>query len=122
MGGSSGVLLSIFFTATGTEPRKNPDLAAALGRGLARMQAYGGARPGDRTMIDALAPAIATLPRGGIKAAAEAAESGAQATATMNKARAGRAASVNAGNLAGVRDPGAVAVAIAFAAAAKACA
>lgn len=122
MGGSSGVLLSIFFTATGTELRQKPDFVAALGRGLARMQAYGGAQPGDRTMIDALAPAISALTQGGIKAAAEAAESGAQATATMNKARAGRAAYVNAGNLAGVRDPGAVAVAIAFAAAAKACA
>jgi len=91
-----------------------------LGRGLARMQAYGGARPGDRTMIDALAPAIAGLFQGGVKAAAEAAVGGAQATASMGKARAGRAAYVNAGNLAGVIDPGARAVAIAFVAAAKA--
>ena len=120
MGGSSGVLLSIFFTATGTELRQKADFVAALGRGLARMQAYGGARPGDRTMIDALAPAIAGLFQGGVKAAAEAAVGGAQATASMGKARAGRAAYVNAGNLAGVIDPGARAVAIAFVAAAKA--
>lgn len=119
MGASSGVLLSIFFTATGTELGRKASLAQALATGLERMQAYGGAKPGDRTMIDALAPAIAAFATGGLPAAAAAAQAGAVQTATMAKAGAGRAAYVNAQNLAGVQDPGAAAVAIALAAAAQ---
>ena len=61
MGGSSGVLLSIFFTATGQKLAEGDDFAAALGEGLERIRFYGGAAPGDRTLIDALAPAIAAL-------------------------------------------------------------
>jgi dihydroxyacetone kinase len=118
MGGSSGVLLSIFLTAAGVEIGQGSSLAEALGRGLERMQTCGGAKPGDRTMIDALAPAIAALGRGGLKAAAGAATQGAQSTASMTKARAGRSAYVNAQNLAGVQDPGATAVALALTAAA----
>ncbi len=118
MGASSGVLLSIFFTATGTELARKASLAQALATGLERMQAYGGAKPGDRTMIDALAPAIAALATGGLPAAAAAAQAGANRTATMAKAGAGRASYVNAQNLAGVQDPGAAAVAVALTAAA----
>lgn len=117
MGGSSGVLLSIFLTATGTELGRKAKLDEALARGLERMQAYGGAKPGDRTMIDALAPAIAALGQGGLKGAAEAARRGAVATATMTKAQAGRSSYVNATNLTGVQDPGAAAVAAALMAA-----
>lgn len=119
MGASSGVLLSIFFTATGTELARKASLAQALATGLERMQAYGGAKPGDRTMIDALAPAIAALATGGLPAAAAAAQAGADRTATMARAGAGRASYVNAQNLAGVQDPGAAAVAVALAAAAR---
>lgn len=119
MGASSGVLLSIFFTATGTELGRKASLAQALATGLERMQAYGGAKPGDRTMIDALAPAIAAFATGGLTAAAMAAQAGAVRTATMAKAGAGRAAYVNAQNLDGVQDPGAAAVAIALTAAAQ---
>jgi dihydroxyacetone kinase len=119
MGASSGVLLSIFFTATGTELGRKASLAQALATGLERMQAYGGAKPGDRTMIDALAPAIAAFATGGLPAAATAAQAGAARTATMAKAGAGRAAYVNAQNLDGVQDPGAAAVAIALTAAAQ---
>jgi dihydroxyacetone kinase len=120
MGGSSGVLLSIFFTATGTALGQKADLVAALQQGLARLQAYGGAKPGDRTMIDALAPALAAWLEGGIQAAAAAAMQGAKATATMTKARAGRSAYVNAQNLSGVQDPGATAVALTLTAMANA--
>lgn len=118
MGASSGVLLSIFFTAAGTALAQGATLASALATGLERMQAYGGANVGDRTMIDALAPAITAYARGGLPAAATAAKAGADATAAMAKAGAGRASYVNAQNLAGVPDPGAAAVAIALAAAA----
>ncbi|MBK8858055.1 MAG: dihydroxyacetone kinase subunit DhaK [Opitutaceae bacterium] len=119
MGASSGVLLSIFFTATGTALGRKVALPQALATGLERMQSYGGAGPGDRTMIDALAPAIAALGTGGLKAAAAEAHAGAVRTAAMQKAGAGRASYVNAQNLTGVQDPGATAVAVALAAAAK---
>lgn len=118
MGGSSGVLLSIFFTATGTELGRGAALGAALSRGLERMQAYGGAKPGDRTMIDALVPAIAAWAAGDLTAVAMAATRGAELTATMTKAGAGRSSYVNAQNLNGVQDPGATAVAVALTAAA----
>ena len=58
MGGSSGVLLSIFFTAAGQQLAEGAASPAALAEGLARIRFYGGAGPGDRTLIDALAPAI----------------------------------------------------------------
>ena len=118
MGGSSGVLLSIFFTAAGVALGRGASLPDSLQQGLDRMQSYGGANPGDRTMIDALAPAIAALRSGGLRAAAQAATEGAKATATMTKARAGRSSYVNAQNLSGIQDPGATAVAIALTAAA----
>lgn len=117
MGGSSGVLLSIFFTATGTELGRKAALGKALAHGLERMQAYGGAKPGDRTMIDALVPAIAAWKADGLKGAAVAATHGAALTATMTKAGAGRSSYVNAQNLTGVQDPGAAAVALALTAA-----
>ena len=47
----------------------------ALEAGLDRVQQVGGAKPGDRTMIDALAPALAALPQG-LAAAAKAAREG----------------------------------------------
>ncbi|MFB2551844.1 dihydroxyacetone kinase subunit DhaK [Ensifer soli] len=119
MGGSSGVLLSIFFTAASKALADSGDLAAALSAGLDRMTFYGGATPGDRTMIDALAPALSDLPRG-VAAAAKAARDGAEATRGMTRAKAGRAAYIGASDLEGVADPGAVAVAYAFEAAAGA--
>lgn len=114
MGGSSGVLLSIFLTAAGqglAEGRRLPD---ALLAGLDRMTFYGGARLGDRTMVDALAPALSTLAAGSLAEAAKAARAGAGATKTMTKAGAGRSAYIGAGDLAGVADPGAEAVAVVF--------
>ena len=115
MGGSSGVLLSIFFTAASKAFEEGQGLAQALASGLARMMFYGGARPGDRTMIDALAPALAAFATGDLDAAARAAAKGAEATASMLKAKAGRSAYIGAGQLSGVVDPGALAVAHLFA-------
>lgn len=110
MGGSSGVLLAILFSAAGEAASAGAGLQAALQSGLARMQEVGGARPGDRTMVDALAPALAALGEG-LPAAATAAREGADLTATMHRARSGRAAYVGAAQLAGHTDPGAEAVA-----------
>lgn len=110
MGGSSGVLLAIFFSAAGHSASSGAGWQDALSAGLAKMMAHGGAKPGDRTMIDALAPALEALPRG-LDAAAKAARAGADATARMKSARAGRSSHVSSAHLAGTADPGAEAVA-----------
>lgn len=117
MGGSSGVLLSIFFTAAGQALDSGAGVAKALLAGLERMTFYGGARVGDRTMVDALEPALKALDADGLEEAAAAARRGAEATAAMEKAKAGRSAYVGT-KLLGVVDPGAHAVAEVFAAAA----
>ncbi|ESX98858.1 dihydroxyacetone kinase subunit DhaK [Mesorhizobium sp. LNJC405B00] len=117
MGGSSGVLLSIFFTAAAQASNGGATLSKALLAGLDRMTFYGGARVGDRTMVDALEPGLKALDAKGLDAAATAARHGAEATAAMEKAKAGRSAYVGA-KLQGVVDPGAHAVAEVFAAAA----
>jgi len=114
MGGSSGVLLSIFFTAASKAMAEKADLAAALLAGLDRMTFYGGASVGDRTMVDALAPALAALMSGNVAGAAKAAAAGAESTKAMRKAKAGRASYVGEKDLEGVPDPGAVAVANVF--------
>ncbi len=115
MGGSSGVLLAIMLARAADAHREGAGWTAALTAGLDAMQRYGGAAPGDRTMIDALAPALAALSAGqGIGAAAAAARSGADATALMVRAGAGRSAYLDARSLTGIRDPGAEAVARIF--------
>jgi dihydroxyacetone kinase len=122
IGGSSGP-----FYATGLlraarrlpSPPKPSDWAQAFEDGVAAIVALGGARPGDRTMIDALAPAAGAVSRqvrdgaslGDIlEASALAAETGADATAGMPP-RLGRASYLGQRAL-GVADGGAVAVAI----------
>lgn len=113
MGGSSGVLLAIFFSAAGDASASGLDSAGALQAGLERVRQVGGANPGDRTMIDALLPALNALPSG-LDAAAKAAREGAELTATITKAKAGRASYISASKLAGHNDPGAEAVAKLF--------
>jgi len=116
MGGSSGVLMSIMFTSAGQKLEEGEKLAAALSYGLERMQHYGGARPGDRTMIDALDPAFSELVAGkSLNDAAAAAKEGAEKTAQMGKANAGRSSYLNQESLNGVKDPGAYAVEQVFA-------
>lgn len=119
MGGSSGVLMSIFFTAAGQSVHDGKPLPEALLRGLHQMKHYGGAELGDRTLIDALQPALEALRDSGLDAAASAAKAGAVKTATMQTAGAGRSSYVNSESLEGVTDPGAVAIADVFAAIAK---
>ena len=112
MGGSSGVLLAIFFAAAGHAAASGEPWGEALQAGLRRVMEYGGAKPGDRTMIDALEPALAALAAGNsIAVAATAARAGASATASMRRARAGRSSYVSSANLEGFPDPGAEAVA-----------
>lgn len=139
MGGTSGGLLSLALEAAAgssaapagdsAAPRAPmpllsfppPDAAwswaAAVADAAEAVEAAGGARPGDRTAVDALRPAADALTAGrGVASAAAAARSGAAATARMGTARAGRAAYVGAlsGEGGGAVDPGAEAVALAF--------
>ncbi len=92
---------------------------AALGGAIQAIGALGGAKPGDRTMIDALAPAadaMATAIDAGkdaigiLEAIADAARSGAQATTDMSP-RMGRASYLGQRAM-GIPDGGAAAVAI----------
>jgi dihydroxyacetone kinase len=113
MGGSSGVLLAIFFAAAGDASSSGLPMKDALQTGLDRMRQIGGANPGDRTMVDALLPALQELGEG-VTAAAAAARKGADYTATITSAKAGRASYINAEQLEGHIDPGAEAVARLF--------
>ncbi len=110
MGGSSGVLLAIFFAAASQASATGKSWPDALKAGLGRMMEYGGAKPGDRTMIDALLPALDALPD--VAKAAKAARIGADTTANMLHARAGRSTYIPSENLKGFNDPGAEAVAL----------
>lgn len=131
-GGTSGPLLGAFFRAIaraagtgghepGTDGISLAELAAGVNAGTATVQRLGGAQVGDCTMVDAMAPAAqaldASVERGGallasLDGAALAARSGAESTTAL-VARRGRASYV--GELGrGVRDPGAVAIAIFF--------
>ncbi|MGK0797190.1 dihydroxyacetone kinase subunit DhaK [Klebsiella pneumoniae] len=91
-------------------------VAEALNAGLEQMKFYGGADEGDRTMIDALQPALAALlaePEN-LQAAFAAAQAGADRTCQSSKAGAGRASYLNSDSLLGNMDPGAHAVAMVF--------
>ncbi|MEM7195284.1 MAG: dihydroxyacetone kinase subunit DhaK [Pseudomonadota bacterium] len=113
MGGSSGVILAIFFCASGDACANGKTTSAALMAGLERISQVGGAGVGDRTMIDALKPALEALPDG-FDVAAVAARTGADNTSKIGRARAGRSAYVPEENLIGNNDPGAEAVARLF--------
>jgi len=118
MGGSSGGVYSLLFTGAASAFQDDSLDAAdkhtwikSLRIGLETVMKYGGAEPGDRTMIDALYPALTVLeddPNSLIEATAAARE-GAEKTATMT-ARAGRASYVSKDKV-NQRDPGAVAAA-----------
>ena len=113
MGGSSGVILAIFFNAAGDACASGASVPKSLVEGLNRVRQVGGAKLGDRTMIDALEPALNSLPAG-LSQAAKAAREGADNTANIHRAKAGRAAYVPEHNLIGHNDPGAEAVALLF--------
>ncbi|NXW71906.1 TKFC cyclase, partial [Hirundo rustica] len=121
MGGSSGVLYGLFLTAAAQSLRgrsDSPAWADAMDAGIEAMQRYGGAAPGDRTMLDSLfaaAQALHSLRSPGanllevLAAAVRSAEAAAEATRHM-EAGAGRASYIRSSRLE-QPDPGAVAVA-----------
>ena len=122
MGGASGGLYSLFFTAASKNITQTTlkALTECLDAGMNAVSRYGGAEPGDRTLLDALFAASNTLKQHGssndisMVASAVAVETKKAAEATANmKAKAGRASYV-ASNLVTQPDPGATAVAIIF--------
>ncbi|MFC8008480.1 dihydroxyacetone kinase subunit DhaK [Streptomyces olivaceus] len=123
VGGSSGPLFGLLFqalgAATGSTPAGThppvPALAAALAAGTEAICRIGGAGLGDRTMVDALVPAVrslqsATTEKGAVTAAARAAAAGALTTADLSGGR-GRSSYLGARVL-GHPDPGAVGAAL----------
>jgi ATP-dependent dihydroxyacetone kinase len=114
-GGSSGVLLSILFTAAGTAYTKSPELGKSLLEGLQRVKDYGGAQTGDRTMIDALQPAFESLANGEtISLVAQHARKGAEHTKTIINTKFGRSSYLSEEVLRNVPDPGAEVIARVF--------
>ncbi len=119
MGGSSGVLLAIGCTACAVALTGGSNWATSLQAGADAMAGHGGAALGDRTLLDALVPALALACSGADwHAVARAARAGANATAGLPLARAGRSAYLRSDALLGTPDPGAVAIAALFEAAA----
>ncbi len=124
VGGASGPLYGTWFTALGRNlpadaPAAPVDLAEALVAALDAVQQLGAAEVGDKTMVDALAPASrraldaassgADL-AGVLRLAVGAAEDGALATVPL-RARRGRASYLGARSE-GHQDPGATSAAI----------
>jgi dihydroxyacetone kinase len=124
LGGTSGALYAVFFLRAAAVLRKSSSTnlqtwADAFDAGCAAIAELGGARPGDRTMLDALIPASEAF-RAAIKTeqpladvlriTAEAAKRGAQATTTMPPRR-GRSSYLG-DRVLGHPDPGAEAVAL----------
>ncbi|HEY9256661.1 DAK2 domain-containing protein, partial [Chitinophaga sp.] len=114
-GGSSGVLLSILFTAAGSTYTTAPNLATALLAGLQKVKDYGGAKAGDRTMIDALQPAFEALAAGeNIAVAAQKARKGADSTKHIVHTKFGRSSYLSEEVLKNIPDPGAEVIARVF--------
>lgn len=121
MGGSSGALYGLFLIAAAKPLQIENDLAAwslAMDAGIEAMMRYGGAEPGDRTMLDSLCAAAVELralknPQANLllvlDKAVQRAEAAAESTKDM-KAAAGRASYISSARLV-EPDPGAVAAA-----------
>ena len=123
LGGSSGPLYGVLFLRCGSVLEKSvatglAQWTEALDQGCRAISELGGAKPGDRTMLDALDPFVKVLKKGvgakasreAIMAAVEAAERGVEATARM-KPRLGRSSYLG-DRVLGCPDPGAKAVAV----------
>lgn len=107
MGGSSGVLLAIFFSAAAASI-KGADLVAGFRGGVDAIMHYGGAKVGSCTMVDALAPAKEGT---NLQEIASKATAGAETTRSLRSATHGRSQYLQGSDLTGVPDPGAMAVA-----------
>jgi dihydroxyacetone kinase-like protein len=124
VGGASGPLWGTALRRGGralgdAEALDGPALVGALEAALAGVQELGAAEPGDKTMVDALGPAVATLRErldagaalpDALSAAADAAEQGARSTTPM-QARKGRASYLGERSV-GHQDPGATSTAL----------
>ncbi|MFV0514741.1 MAG: dihydroxyacetone kinase subunit DhaL [Jhaorihella sp.] len=117
-GGASGAIFGTFFRAAGgvlpeADTPSVADMAAAFEEGLNSVQRRGNAKPGDKTMIDALHPATESLKgsdgselSAALLTAAIAAEGGVEASRDM-KATTGKAKSLG-DRAVGHPDPGAM--------------
>jgi len=122
LGGSSGPLYGVLFLRSGNvlENSGGSGLARwalSLEQGVQAISDLGGAKPGDRTMLDALDPFVKTLknaaadsPREALRMGVAAAKRGAEATAQM-KPRLGRSSYLG-DRVLGHPDPGATAIGI----------
>ncbi|WP_306319732.1 MULTISPECIES: dihydroxyacetone kinase subunit DhaL [unclassified Streptomyces] len=122
VGGASGPLYGTLLRRTGkalgdASEVSGSDFAAALKTGVDAVAALGGAAPGDKTMLDALVPAVDALGEGDFAAARSAAEHGAEATTPL-QARKGRASYLGERSI-GHQDPGATSSALLIAALAE---
>lgn len=121
VGGASGPLYGTLLRRAGKvlgdAERVTPaELRAALAAGVDAVAQLGGAAPGDKTMLDALVPAVGAT--ASFDAAAAAAAEGALATVPL-RARKGRASYLGERSI-GHQDPGATSSALLFAALAEA--
>lgn len=122
VGGASGPLYGTLLRRTGKALGDAPEvsaeqLAEALRAGVQGVMTLGGAAPGDKTMVDALVPAVEAL-GDGFAAARTAAEQGAEATTPL-QARKGRASYLGERSI-GHQDPGATSSALLIAGLAEA--
>ncbi|MFI1728147.1 dihydroxyacetone kinase subunit DhaL [Streptomyces acidicola] len=118
VGGASGPLYGTLLRRTGkalgeADEVTEEQLTGALRAGVDAVMTLGGAAPGDKTMIDALMPAVDAL-GDSFAAARAAAEQGAEATTPM-QARKGRASYLGERSI-GHQDPGATSSALLIAA------
>ncbi|OMI90713.1 dihydroxyacetone kinase subunit L [Streptomyces sp. M1013] len=116
VGGASGPLYGTLLRRTGKALGDSPEvsaeqLAEALRVGVDAVRTLGGAAPGDKTMVDALEPAVDAL-GDSFAAARTAAVDGAEATTPM-QARKGRASYLGERSI-GHQDPGATSAALLF--------
>jgi dihydroxyacetone kinase-like protein len=121
VGGASGPLYGTLLRRTGKALGEAAEVderefAQALRTGVDAVMQLGGAAPGDKTMIDALLPAVDALGQS-FAAARSAAEEGALATTPL-QARKGRASYLGERSI-GHQDPGATSSAIVIAALAE---
>ncbi|MFF0536174.1 dihydroxyacetone kinase subunit DhaL [Streptomyces coelicoflavus] len=116
VGGASGPLYGTLLRRTGKALGDSAEvsagqLAEALRTGVDAVRTLGGAAPGDKTMVDALVPAVETL-GDSFGAARTAAAEGAEATTPL-QARKGRASYLGERSI-GHQDPGATSAALLF--------
>lgn len=109
-GGASGTLFGLVLLEIEAHLDTGAPLALGLKKACERICDLGEVAVGDKSMVDALAPAIAALEPGNLDAAISAAKSGRDSTKDL-VARRGRAQYVENGGQ-GHLDPGAVSVVI----------